>query len=1280
MNTKNKYYLGLCWLLFLLISAQVETSAQKSEKQLLVRPFQNNVFIQEMGQFARNAKQFGVPFTEPVLYGVENAEFNAYFTAGGIIFLFPERKKIKGREEKEREEREREKGGKKEKDEKMVETIWHMAKMTWQNSNPSVWVTADDKATGYYNYDNLTEDNNTRYDFVPAFNKLKYTNMYPGVDIEFELPKEGGIKYKIIVNPNTSLPIMSFKWDGLENLSLDEKGNLILKSKYKAFGSKTPWKISDHAPAAFSLVSNTNVPVKYDVKNNCVEFKILADAEMIKEGFVIDPWITNTSFPDLNRAFDIQEDSLGNVIVIGNHSNWQVQKYDPNGALLWTYVTYATLMGDIAVDNPGNVYIVGGYSAGKRQKLDPAGVQLWQFSGLVEEWRLAFNYSKTILAEGGYFDGSPGNNLGRLDVVTGAISDLMVYGEETRGLATDCNGDIYSLHVTFGYTGVAASNQLRKTNANFTAAGSLVNGFLLAEAQAASTAYGYNPAYSPQYTYQVLNAIVVNGPSVFIYDGLTLKEVDKATMTIANSVTVPNGSVTLCGGVTADKCGNVYVGSTVGIEKFNSSLVHLETIPAPAAVYDLILNKDGDLLACGEAFLGRFSTGCIGPLLLTATLSSTSASCKGGTVSASASGGTAPYSYLWQPGGYTTADVDSLSVGTYTCTITDPFCQTYTDTVSISPLPPLSIAIGTIQKEACPNSFNGSASVNASGGTPPYNYHWNTTPVQNTQTATGLAAGIYLATVIDADSCWDTVSVIVTSNPNPVAAFSSTAVCKGTPTQFTESSSSTSGTIIMHLWDFADGSSSNTNPNPQHTYIYAGTYDVTLMVYDNFGCGDTLVQPVMVNYLPIANFSHNDVCLGTAMTLSSTSNVNQSSTLSFYDWSLGDGATSTLQNPTHTYTSAGTYSVSLIATTNNGCTDTIVNPVVVHPIPVANYSATNVCDGDFVNFNNLSTLDAPDAIQVSLWSFGDGTVMGNNNASHLYPSAGSYSTKLVVSSNFGCMDSLTKTIVINPNPIASFSANDTTGCAPLCISFQNNSSITSGNNTQSTWDFGDGSPINVSQDVFHCYNNGSYTSNSFYTPTLTVVSDSGCITTVSKSNYIVVYPNPLAEFTVNPSVTTILDPVITINNLSQGVETYYWNLGDTISTAINPGPLTYSDTGTYQLMLIATTQYDCKDTSYQTVIIEPNFTFFVPNAFSPNDDGINDTFSGKGIFINTFEMFIFDRWGSLIYKTDDVNKPWDGKANNGQDMAQMDVYVYSINVTDLKSTKYNFKGTVTLVR
>ncbi len=174
---------------------------------------------------------------------------------------------------------------------------------------------------------------------------------------------------------------------------------------------------------------------------------------------------------------------------------------------------------------------------------------------------------------------------------------------------------------------------------------------------------------------------------------------------------------------------------------------------------------------------------------------------------------------------------------------------------------------------------------------------------------------------------------------------------------------------------------------------------------------------------------------------------------------------------------------------------------------------------------------------------------------------------------------------------------------------------------------------------------------------------------------------PVADFEVDPKTASIINPIISFIDLSTGANFWNWHFGDTTTSFIShPLAHTYADTGSYLITLIVSTQYGCIDTFYQTIIIEPDFVFYIPNAFTPDGDGINDSFTGKGVFIKEFEMKIFDRWGNLIFFTDDIDKPWDGKANHGGEMAQRDVYVYTIQVTDFKKRKHDYRGIVTLVR
>ncbi len=548
-------------------------------------------------------------------------------------------------------------------------------------------------------------------------------------------------------------------------------------------------------------------------------------------------------------------------------------------------------------------------------------------------------------------------------------------------------------------------------------------------------------------------------------------------------------------------------------------------------------------------------------------------------------------------------------------------------------------------------------------------------------------AGTYhvLLLTISADGCQDTAGVYVHTYDAPTTLFSVSSTCLYDSAKFTNTTQNpVMGSTASWSWDFGDGSPLNNNEwSPHHLYGTPGVYQITLITHSsNLGCPDTMQNSITVFPMPVADFVFADVCFNHAVNFIDSSKVSSGS-ITARSWDFGDGtALSSVQNPDHIYAAPGTYHVSLLVTTNNSCKDTIEKIIVVHPLPTAQFSASNVCDGSSIQFNNASSIPATDIINSWTWDFDDGSPLSSSQSnSHLFPAAGLYVVQLLVVSDFGCRDSISKISIVNPNPNVHFTADDTIGCEPLCVGFQNLSSILTGVNISRVWNFGDLSPAGNSQNPIHCYNNDSVYLLNYFNVTLTITSDSGCISSLTKNNYITVYANPVADFTVDPKAATIIDPVISTIDLSTGVNYWNWNYGDMDSSSVsNPPPHTYSDTGTYIITLITTTQYGCADTAYKTIIIEPEFVFYIPNAFSPDGDGINDSFTGKGIFIKEFKMTIFDRWGNSIFMSDNKDKGWDGKANHGSELAQSDTYVYKVEITDIKNKKHSIKGVVTLVR
>ncbi len=592
--------------------------------------------------------------------------------------------------------------------------------------------------------------------------------------------------------------------------------------------------------------------------------------------------------------------------------------------------------------------------------------------------------------------------------------------------------------------------------------------------------------------------------------------------------------------------------------------------------------------------------------------------------------------------------------------------------------------------------FTNTSSVN--GSTSIANYLWSfgdaspTSSLVNPShyyTTTGNYTVTLVATTID--GCSGAAIVPVNAFDAPTSAFTSSSNCLSTPAQFTNNSTPPSdGTIANWSWDFGDGTPVNTTAwSPSHQYTASGDYIVTLITYSsNLSCADTLKDTITMLPSAIPNFGYTEVCVNQVMNFTDSS-ILSGNGLTSWSWNYEDGSPIDMgQNPNHQFIVSGSFPVMLIVTTNNNCFDTIIKNVIVHPKPTAQFSTTNVCLGSLTPFSDLSSIPSNppnDVIQSRTWNFGDGSpVYNNQNTAHQYSDTGTYSINFIVVSNFGCADSTTKTATVSPNPAADFTSSSTLGCGPLCINFQDSSYISAGAVNSFQWDWGDGSPTDSTQNSAHCYNNPG-SSIAYHNVTLTVTSDSGCVNSLSKNSYVTVYPSPVANFTLQPETTTIVNPVISITDASSGAVVWNWDFGDgstSSDTSFVSDSLehTYADTGSYTITLIATSLYGCSDTTYKNPVVEQDFLFYIPNGFSPNNDGNNDIFSPIGIFVGKFEMRIYDRWGNLIFYSNDFNKGWDGKVNNRTAISQQETYVYVIKATDIKKRKHYYRGTITVVR
>ncbi len=341
--------------------------------------------------------------------------------------------------------------------------------------------------------------------------------------------------------------------------------------------------------------------------------------------------------------------------------------------------------------------------------------------------------------------------------------------------------------------------------------------------------------------------------------------------------------------------------------------------------------------------------------------------------------------------------------------------------------------------------------------------------------------------------------------------------------------------------------------------------------------------------------------------------------------------------------------------------------MTIHPT-YTNFSLNSVsagCAGN--NGVATTTVSGAQAPFVYNWSNGAGT----SNVSNL--SAGVYT--VTVTDGNGCSKVGTTTVTGGGSPpVVTFTADDTSGCAPHCVNFNN----TTPNTQNANWVFGDGGTGNTSSPN-HCY-----TVAGVYSVSLTVTDNSGCTGSLVKNNYINVSGQPTAAITANPYTTNLYNSLIQFTDQSTGAMQWLWSFGDvnnSSSTLQNPS-FTYNDIGTYHVVLVVTNADGCADTTDVTISILPDYALFAPNTFTPNEDNVNDIFllSGVGIKEEGFEFYIYDRWGNMIFKSNKMSQGWNGKVNSGSDIAQQDVYVWRVRFNDEQGNNRKFTGRVNLIR
>ncbi len=452
----------------------------------------------------------------------------------------------------------------------------------------------------------------------------------------------------------------------------------------------------------------------------------------------------------------------------------------------------------------------------------------------------------------------------------------------------------------------------------------------------------------------------------------------------------------------------------------------------------------------------------------------------------------------------------------------------------------------------------------------------------------------------------DQHKIIVTVSEKPIANFTApSGACTGESVSFNDASTYGTVPISTWLWDFGDGNTS-VQQNTNHAYIVAGNYSATLTVYNQNGCSSQYSQNITINSNPVAAFTYTGSCQFSPVSFADVSSVNSPDVISSWFWDFGDGNSSTQQNPSNTFTTDGSFNVSLTATSNNGCSHTIISAVSINASPSVSFTADNTCSGDSTEFISSVTISSG-TITGYLWDFGDGSTSSQQHPLHFFVTSGNYLVSLTVSASTGCSTSYSTNIGITNPAISNF--NFTAACSGSAVQFTDQS--TNGIILSWLWDFGDGNSSSV-QNPSHIYANAGN-----YSVTLDVFTSVSCSDDTSIN--ISVSSSPLADFSAD---TVCLGSPTSFNDMSSvsnpdSIISWIWNFGDGNSSSLQNPSHIYLASGNYSASLTVTSNNGCVSIISQTIIVNPGPDADFSYNFVCQDEPIQftnqSTFSGGAI-------------------------------------------------------------------
>jgi gliding motility-associated-like protein len=447
---------------------------------------------------------------------------------------------------------------------------------------------------------------------------------------------------------------------------------------------------------------------------------------------------------------------------------------------------------------------------------------------------------------------------------------------------------------------------------------------------------------------------------------------------------------------------------------------------------------------------------------------------------------------------------------------------------------------------------------------------------------------------------------------------------------------------------------------------------------DNGSCETSYTDSIFIFDLPISSIEIPPLiqCYGLSIPFG-----NNSTNATNYAWDFGiinsNSDVSTQIEPTFIFPGSGNYTIQLIASSNSSCRDTTTIDVTLNePLVISFTHNDSLCitDGSY-NFDGTAS-GQPNA--TFLWNFGSNSVPSSATLLDVpgvkYLTPGVHNVMLIGSYDV-CNDTVFSSVFVYSEPSIDFEYLNTLQCAPSTALFVNQSQ--SNAPTIYLWDFGDGGSSNYNNPSHVYLNPGSYSVG------LTMITLKGCIDTLylQKQDLVQVYKSPKAGFTVNPNKVDICNSKVEFIDQSIDAETYFYFFDSRKYTSTEANFFhEYSQSGGDYPIQVVISEFGCRDTAMQTVFVEP-FTVYIPNTFIPDGNQVNDILIPKTAYeVNDWSFQIFNKWGELLFETNDFDQGWDGTYESKPCQDGTYIYVLKYRPCDSPYATQQINGFVNLIR